>query len=56
MEDVPFDAETGEVLMIPSAASLKTIGLHPAGAADRGGAAGGEALGDYTFVHTPQSA
>jgi hypothetical protein len=52
--DVPFDAETGEVLIIPSAAWLKTM---PAFTMQMRliavGDAGEKQLGDYTFNHSP---
>ena len=54
LADVPFDAETGEVLVIPSAAWLKTmpaftmrmrlIAVNEAGE---------KRIGDYTFNHSP---
>jgi len=54
LADVPFDAETGEVLMIPSAAWLKTM---PAFTMRMRliavGAAGEKQIGDYTFNHSP---
>lgn len=52
--DVPFDAETGEVLIIPSAAWLKTM---PAFTMRMRliavGEAGEKQIGDYTFNHSP---
>jgi hypothetical protein len=54
LADVPFDAETGEVLMIPSAAWLKTM---PAFTMRMRliavGEAGEKQIGDYTFNHSP---
>jgi hypothetical protein len=51
---VPFDAQTGEVLVIPSAAWLKTM---PAFTMRMRliavGDAGESAIGDYTFLHSP---
>jgi anti-sigma factor RsiW len=53
-EDIPFDAGAGEVLLCPSAASLKQQPAFTARfrlvAVDGGGK---KALGEYTFVHTP---
>jgi hypothetical protein len=54
LADVPFDAEAGEVVMIPSAAWLKsmpafTMRLRLIAV----GEAGEEAIGDYTFNHAP---
>ncbi len=56
LEDVPFDPAAEEVLFVPPAAWVKTMPAHTFrvrlvsvdGAAER-------ALGDYTFVHTPQA-
>jgi hypothetical protein len=52
--DVPFDAETGEVLVIPSAAWLKTM---PAFTMRMRlidvGERGERPLGEYTFHHSP---
>lgn len=52
--DVPFDAETGEVLVIPSAAWLKTMSAFTMRmrliAVDE---AGEQQIGDYTFNHSP---
>ena len=54
LADVPFDAETGEVLMFPSAAWLKTM---PAFTMRMRliavGEAGEKQIGDYTFNHSP---
>jgi len=52
--DVPFDAETGEVLVIPSAAWLKTMPaftmrMRLMAVAD----AGESEIGAYTFLHSP---
>lgn len=52
--DVPFDAAAGEVLLVPSAAWLKTMPAFTTRtrlvAVDE---AGETQLGEYTFVHTP---
>lgn len=52
--DVPFDAAAGEVLLVPSAAWLKTM---PAFTTRTRLVAVGEAgetqVGEYTFVHSP---
>lgn len=52
--DVPFDAQAGEVLVIPSAAWLKTM---PAFTMQMRliavGERGEKQLGDYTFNHSP---
>ncbi len=52
--DVPFDAQTGEVLVIPSAAWLKTM---PAFTMRMRliavGEAGESEIGEYTFLHSP---
>jgi hypothetical protein len=52
--DVPFDAETGEVIVIPSAAWLKTMPAFTMRmrliAVDE---AGEKQIGDYTFDHSP---
>jgi hypothetical protein len=54
LADVPFDADTGEVLLIPSAAWLKTM---PAFTMRMRliavGDAGERPIGDYTFNHSP---
>jgi hypothetical protein len=54
LADVPFDAETGEVLVIPSSAWLKTM---PAFTMRMRlvavGEAGEKQIGDYTFNHSP---
>lgn len=54
LTDVPFDAEAGEVLMIPSAARLKampayTMRLRLIDVGEKGEAP----LGEYTFNHSP---
>ena len=54
LADVPFDAEAGEVLVVPSAAWLKampafTMRMRLIAV----GEAGEKPLGDYTFNHTP---
>jgi anti-sigma factor RsiW len=53
-EDVPFDADAGEVLMIPAPALLKRRGaftLHVRMLSVEH--AGERVLGEYTFLHTP---
>jgi anti-sigma factor RsiW len=54
LADVPFDADAGEVLLIPSAAWLKTM---PAFTMRMRliavGDAGEKPIGDYTFNHSP---
>jgi anti-sigma factor RsiW len=55
-EDIPFDAATGEVLVCPAPAALKKRSaftnrlqlIAVDGAAER-------TLGEYTFVHTPET-
>ena len=53
-EDLPFDTDTGEVLLAPSAAELRKMPAHTWRvqllAVDE---AGERALGEYTFRHTP---
>ena len=53
-EDVPFDADTGEVLVCPSPARLKTLGAFITRmrllAVEE---AGERLLGEYTFEHAP---
>ena len=57
MADVPFDAETGEVLMIPSAAWLKTMPAFTMRMRLVAVSAAGETgIGDYTFNHSPPEA
>jgi hypothetical protein len=54
MEDVPFDPDAGEVLLLPSAAVLKQLPAHTFRvqlvAVDTSGE---RSLGEYTFAHTP---
>jgi hypothetical protein len=54
LADVPFDAQAGEVLVIPSPAWLKTMPAFTMQmrliAVDE---AGDSELGEYTFVHSP---
>lgn len=54
MQDVPFDAAAGEVLLCPPAALLRKMPAHVDRirliAVDE---AGERTLGEYTFVHTP---
>jgi hypothetical protein len=53
-EDVPFDPEAGEVLLIPSAAGLRKMPAFTSRvrllAVDEKGE---RSLGEYTFAHTP---
>jgi hypothetical protein len=54
LADVPFDAETGEVLVIPSAAWLKTMPaftmrMRLIAVGERGE----RTVGEYTFNHSP---
>jgi len=54
LTDVPFDAEAGEVLVIPSAAWLKampafTMRMRVIDVREKGEAQ----LGEYTFIHSP---
>jgi hypothetical protein len=52
--DVPFDAQTGEVLMIPSAAWLKTMPVFTMRMRLIAvGEAGEDQIGEYTFNHSP---
>jgi len=54
LADVPFDAEAGEVLVIPSAAWLKTMPAFTMRMRLIDVAEKGEApLGEYTFIHSP---
>lgn len=54
VEDVPFDPETGEVVLLPSAAELRKRPAHTLRvrlvAVDE---AGERPLGEYTFAHSP---
>ena len=55
LADVPFDAKTDEVLVIPSAAWLKTMPaftmrMRLIAVGEDGGE---KQLGDYTFNHSP---
>jgi hypothetical protein len=54
VEDLPFDPDAGEVLLLPSAEELKKLPAHTSRidlvAVDE---AGDRPLGQYTFVHTP---
>jgi hypothetical protein len=54
VEDVPFDADAGEVLSLPSAAELRKLPAHTFCvrllAVDESGE---RSLGEYTFAHTP---
>ena len=54
LEDIPFDAAAGEVLVLPSAAALKARQAFT----ERWrlvavGAGGARRIGEYTFHHTP---
>jgi len=54
LADVPFDAETGEVILIPSAAWLKTMPAFTMRMRLLSvGDAGDQPIGDYTFNHSP---
>jgi Putative zinc-finger len=54
MDDLPFDAASGEVLFIPSAAWLKQMPAHLGRVQLFAVGEAGEALlGEYTFRHTP---
>ena len=54
IEDVPFDAETGEVLVVPSSAWLKTMPAFTMRMRLLAvGDAGERQVGDYTFNHSP---
>ena len=54
VEDVSFDQDAGEVLLLPSAAELKTLPAHTLRvqlvAVEE---AGEKLLGEYTFAHRP---
>ncbi len=53
-EDVPFDAQAGEVLLMPSSTELRNMPAHTwrvqLVAVDESGE---RSLGEYTFAHTP---
>lgn len=54
LDDLPFDAAAGEVLLIPAAAALKKMPAYTLRVRLFGeGAAGERALGEYTFLHSP---
>lgn len=54
LEDVPFDPDSNELLMLPSATALKKMPAHTLRVALVGTDATGERLlGEYTFAHTP---
>lgn len=54
LADVPFDAETGVVLVIPSAARLKTMPAFTMRMRLTAvGDAGESEIGEYTFLHSP---
>lgn len=54
IEDIPFDAATGEVVMAPSVARLKAMPAHcqvvKLVAVEEGGE---RVIGEYTFFHAP---
>lgn len=54
IEDVPFDAQAGEVLLMPSSTELRKMPAHTWRvqllAVDE---SGDRPLGEYTFAHTP---
>jgi hypothetical protein len=54
VEDVPFDAASGELVFIPPPAALKKMPAHTMRVRLVGVEEAGEkVLGDYTFAHTP---
>ena len=54
LEDVPFDAAAGEVLVVPAPAPLRRAGAHTEKfRLVAMGEAGERVLGEYTFVHRP---
>lgn len=54
LEDVPFDAASGEVLMAPSVALVRTLPAHRQVVRLLSVDEGGERLlGEYTFNHSP---
>lgn len=54
LEDIPFDAAAGEVLVLPSAAALKArTAFTERWRLVAVGAGGARPLGEYTFHHTP---
>ena len=54
VEDVPFDPDSGEVLMLPPAAALKKMPAHRLRVRLIAvGEAGESELGEYTFAHSP---
>ena len=57
LEDVPFDAVGGEVLVAPAIAHIRTLPAHRQVIRVVSVAAGAETLlGEYTFNHTPHDA
>ena len=54
VEDVPFDPDAGEILVLPSAAELRKLPAHTQRvrlvAMEE---AGERVIGEYTFLHTP---
>jgi anti-sigma factor RsiW len=54
VEDVPFDAQAGEVLTMPSATALRKLPAHLLRVRLVAVSASGDRpLGEYTFAHTP---
>jgi anti-sigma factor RsiW len=54
VEDVPFDAASGELVFIPPAAALKKMPAHTMRVRLLAfGEPGERVIGDYTFAHTP---
>ena len=54
VEDVPFDAASGELVFIPPPAALKKMPAHTMRVKLLAvGEAGERVVGDYTFAHTP---
>lgn len=54
MEDVPFDATSGEVVYVPPIAFVRTLPAHSfVVRALAVGADGERVLGEYTFNHSP---
>jgi len=55
LEDVPFDAASGEVVVAPSIAYIRTLPAHrQVMRLVAVGADGERVLGEYTFNHSPQ--
>lgn len=54
VEDLPFDAASGELVLIPPAAALKKMPAHTMRVRLVGVEEAGErVIGEYTFAHTP---